>query len=76
MQKISLLIISKSPPTVQGMLKKFTKDMQSQEVEKRLKFEQRIGKATHLKGTPYFRINGEAIDLEKLSDKIKDLLND
>jgi len=59
-----------------GNVEKFIKDMQSQEVEKRLKFEQRIGKATHLKGTPYFRINGEAIDLEKLSDKIKDLLND
>lgn len=58
-----------------GDVNKFQEDMKSDAVKKRLKFEQRLGKAVNLAGTPTFRINGEAVQLSDLINTIERLVN-
>jgi protein-disulfide isomerase len=58
-----------------GDVNKFQEDMKSDAVKKRLKFEQRLGKAVNLAGTPTFRINGEAVALSDLINTIERLVN-
>ena len=54
-----------------GDLEKFKADMESEPVKKRLKFEQRLGKAANITGTPTFRIDGEKIELSELTEVIE-----
>ncbi len=58
-----------------GDVNKFQEDMKSDAVKKRLKFEQKLGKAVNLAGTPTFRINGEAVALSDLINTIERLVN-
>lgn len=58
-----------------GDVDKFQEDMKSDAVKKRLKFEQKLGKAVNLAGTPTFRINGEAVALSDLINTIERLVN-
>lgn len=55
-----------------GDVDKFKSDMKSDAVKKRLKFEQRLGKAVDLAGTPTFRIDGETINLSELEKTIEE----
>lgn len=57
-----------------GDIEKFKEDMNSDSVKKRLKYENRLGKAVGLKGTPYFRINGTSIPLTDLEKSIENFL--
>ena len=54
-----------------GDIDKFKSDMKSDAVKKRLKFEQRLGKAINLAGTPTFRIDGETISISELVKTIE-----
>lgn len=54
-----------------GDVDKFKSDMKSDAVKKRLKFEQRLGKAVDLTGTPTFRIDGETIPINELVETIE-----
>lgn len=54
-----------------GDVDKFKSDMKSDAVKKRLKFEQRLGKAIHLAGTPTFRIDGKTIQISELLEMIE-----
>ena len=54
-----------------GDVDKFKSDMKSDAVKKRLKFEQRLGKAINLAGTPTFRIDGETIPISELVETIE-----
>ena len=54
-----------------GDVDKFKSDMKSDAVKRRLKFEQRLGKAINLAGTPTFRIDGETIPIGELVETIK-----
>ena len=54
-----------------GDIDKFKSDMKSDAVKKRLKFEQRLGKAINLAGTPTFRIDGETISISELVETIE-----
>ena len=54
-----------------GDVDKFKSDMKSDAVKKRLKFEQRLGRAINLAGTPTFRIDGETVQLGELVEKIE-----
>ena len=58
-----------------GDVNKFQEDMKSNAVKKRLKFEQKLGKAVNLAGTPTFRIDGEAVALSDLINTIEHLVN-
>ena len=58
-----------------GDLEKFKTDLESDAVEKRLDFEQSLGKQIHLTGTPMFRIDEKTIKLEKLLETIEQKLN-
>ena len=58
-----------------GDVNKFQEDMKSDAVKKRLKFEQKLGKAVNLAGTPTFRINGEAVALSDLINTIEHSVN-
>ena len=58
-----------------GDVDKFKSDMKSDAVKKRLKFEQRLGKAVDLTGTPTFRIDGETIPINELVETIERYVN-
>lgn len=57
-------------------LKKFRTDMKSEAVAKRLAFNLGLGEMVDISGTPYFRINGEKVDLSKLSETLEQKLSE
>ena len=60
----------------QGDVKKFDRDINSESVAKRVAFEFGLGAyIEELVGTPYFRINGEAVAASDLRTKINELLS-
>ena len=59
-----------------GDLDKFAQDLQSPSVKTRLKFEQKLGKAINLTGTPTFRINGATVPLANLTQTVGQLMNE
>lgn len=58
----------------EGDVDKFQEDMKSENVKKRLKYEQRMGKKVGLRGTPLFRINGENVPVGDLVKTVEELL--
>ena len=58
----------------EGDLEKFSKDMASDAVAKRIAFDYAMASATELTGTPTFRINGEKIPATDLQTTIEKLL--
>ncbi len=54
-----------------GDVDKFKSDLVSDAVRKRVNFEQRMGERAGVKGTPAFRIDGEAIELSRLIETLE-----
>jgi len=50
-----------------GDLEKFKTDLENDAVEKRLDFEQSLGKQIHLTGTPMFRIDEKNYQTRKIA---------
>ncbi|MBQ3445657.1 thioredoxin domain-containing protein [Candidatus Saccharibacteria bacterium] len=53
-----------------GDLDKFKEDLTSDNIKKRLKFEQKMGDKVHIAGTPNFRVDGESVTLTELENLI------
>lgn len=54
-----------------GDKNKFINDLKSDAVRRRVNFEQRMGERAGVKGTPTFRIDGEMVELSKLTETIE-----
>ena len=58
-----------------GDVEKFLSDLKSDDVEKRVNFENKIGKKANIEGTPTFRLGGKAINPSNLKELVTEKLS-